>query len=89
MSRRAKAPRVNHQAAVAALRNKPGVWQPIGDYRNRITADNTASAIRYGRPLGSVTCTPYTPAGAFEARTELVEDVTRIHARYIGEEVAS
>lgn len=86
MSRRAKATRVNHRSVVTALRHQPGVWLPVGDYRNRITADNVATVIRHGRPLGQTGHAPYTPAGAFEARIELVEDVTRIHARYIGEE---
>lgn len=89
MSRRAKAPRVDHQATVAALRRTPGRWLLVGDYRNRITADNVATVIRNGRPLGQTGRAPYTPAGAFEARIELVEDVTRIHARYVGGEVAS
>lgn len=89
MSRRAKAPRVDHRSVVTALRHQPGVWQTVGDYRNRITADNVATVIRRGRPLGQTGHAPYVPAGAFEARIELVEDVTRIHARYVGEGVAS
>jgi hypothetical protein len=61
------------------------VWLVVADYRNRGTADRMALAIRDGRPVGRGSV-PYTPAGAFEARLEFVEDGTRIHARYIGEE---
>lgn len=85
MSRRAKRPMVDHRATAAALRNLPGVWLPVGDYRNGATADAVARAIQAGRQIGPRSI-PYTPAGAFEARLEFVEDGTRIHARYIGEE---
>lgn len=89
MSRPVKRPRIDHQATAAALRHQPGMWQVVGDYRNRITADRTVYSIRTGVPLGQTGDALYTPAGAFEARIELVEDVTRIHARYIGGEVTS
>lgn len=89
MSRRAKTIRIDHQAAATALRDQPGTWQVVGDYRNRISADGLVAAIRFGRTLGSGRGhAPYAPAGAFETRIELVEDGTRIHARYVGEETA-
>lgn len=84
MSRRPKQPRVDHLAAARSLRNTPGVWLPVAEYRNCITADRVTCAIRYGRPLGKAGYAHYTPAGAFEARTELTDDGVRVHARYIG-----
>lgn len=86
MSRRAKRPMVDHQATAETLRSQPGVWQPVADYRNRGTADRMVRAIRDGLPVGRGSI-PYLPAGAFEAQLEFVEDGTRIHARYISEEV--
>ena len=70
------------------MRATPGRWLVVGEYRNRITADKITYAIRTGRSIGSRDDAPYTPAGAYETRIELVEDVTRIHARYIGKETA-
>ncbi|MFE2073665.1 hypothetical protein [Streptomyces misionensis] len=86
MSRPAKAPRVSHQAAAARLREHPQTWLIVGDYRSRTTADDVARRIRSGYPIGAPEYgTPYEPIGAYESRTELVEDGTRVHARYIGE----
>ncbi|MET9012268.1 hypothetical protein ABZX74_15320 [Streptomyces olivaceoviridis] len=85
MSRLAKRPRANHKQTAEALRQQPGVWLVVGDYRNSISADNLARRIRYGYPIGNPDdSTPYHPAGAYETRTELVEDGTRVHARYTG-----
>ena len=87
MSRLSKRARVDHQATAARLQAHPGVWQVVGDYRNRDSANGLAHRIRTGYPLGHADYgTPYEPAGAYEARTELVDDGTRVHARYIGED---
>lgn len=86
MSRRAKRPMADHRAAAQALRDQPGVWLPVGDYRSRISADSLTVTIRYGYPIGNGCHAPYAPAGAFETRIELIDDFTRVHARYIGEE---
>lgn len=86
MSRRAKAPRVSHKVAAARLREHPNEWLPVGDYRSSITAKDVARRISRGYPIGAVEYgTPYQPTGAYESRTELTEDGTRVHARYIGE----
>src|SRR5690606_8313872 len=74
---------VNHAETAAALRAQPGVWLPVGEYRNRMTADGIARCIRSGSPLGTRAYpTPYTPTGAFEARTRLTDDGTLVEARY-------
>ena len=87
MSRLSKRPRVDHQATVARLQANPGVWLPVGDYRSSGSARSLLHRIRTGWPIGTAAYgTPYLPAGAYEARTELVEDGTRVHARYIGED---
>lgn len=85
MSRLTKRPRADHKQTAAAARRKPGVWVVVGDYRSSISADHMAYAIRSGYRRGSTAGpSPYHPAGAFEARTELVEDGVRVHARYVG-----
>lgn len=89
MSRLAKRPAANHQAAAEQLRQQPGVWQPVHEYRSAITAHTVARCIRTGNRMGGTSQNPYTPAGAYEARTELTEDGIRVHARYIGEEATS
>lgn len=84
MSRRAKGPRVDHQATAVRLREQPNVWLTVGDYRSSITANDLARRIRNGYPIGaSAYGTPYQPTGAYETRTELIEDGTRVHARYL------
>jgi hypothetical protein len=85
MSRLSKRPRADHKLTAQALRQRPGVWLVVGDYRNSVSAENLARRIRTGYPIGSPTAsTPYEPAGAYESRIEPVEDGTRVHARYIG-----
>ncbi|BCM70930.1 hypothetical protein EASAB2608_06264 [Streptomyces sp. EAS-AB2608] len=85
MSRPTKRPHADHTAVAHALRQQPGVWLPVGDYNSRVSADNIAYRIRTGYPLGNTDgSTPYQPAGAYETRTELTEDGTRVHARYTG-----
>ena len=87
MSRRSKRPRANHREAAARLQANPGEWLPVGDYRLLAHANDMAYRIRTGYPIGDAAYgTPYQPAGAYETRTELVEDGTRVHARYIGED---
>lgn len=85
MSRLSKRPRTDHKLTAQALRQRPGVWLVVGDYRNSISAENLARRIRTGYPISPPTSeTPYQPAGAYEVRTEPVEDGTRVHARYTG-----
>lgn len=83
MSRR---PHVNHRRAAAELREQPGTWLPVGEYRNSMTADSAARLIRAATG-GSAPYTArfYAPAGAFEARTRLTEDGTLVEARYVGD----
>lgn len=85
MSRLARRPRANHQQSATDLTANPGEWLVIGDYRSSIGADGIAHCIRTGYPIGAVTAhNPYQPVGAFETRTELVEDGIRLYARYVG-----
>lgn len=82
MSRRRKQRIADHQKAAATMRNNPGQWIHVNDYRNRQSADNTASYIRHGTNHSPHCKNPYQPAGAYETHTELIDDFTRLHARY-------
>lgn len=79
-------PRVDHAATAASLREQPGVWLPVGEYRNALTADSTARLIRSAF-AGSARYTArfYGPAGSFETRTRLTDDGTLLEARYVGD----
>lgn len=89
MSRLAKRVRADHVLTSAALRARPGVWLVVADYRSPNSAESISHSIRYGRPIGGKhKGAPYAPAGAFEARLELIEDGTRVLARYVGEEAS-
>lgn len=81
MSRPARRSRANHKKTAEALRARPGVWMPVGDYSSNISADGVCYMIRAGRTTSGVW---YQPAGAFEAYMVQVDDGTRVHARYIG-----
>ncbi|MCX4885931.1 hypothetical protein [Streptomyces sp. NBC_00847] len=83
MSRLARRPRTDHAQTAAALRAKPGVWLPVGEYRARTTADSIAWMIQAARD-NSQSGFQYAPAGSFEARTELTDTGTRVLARYVG-----
>lgn len=86
MSRLAKRPRADHKATADRLRQQPGVWQPVHEYRSTITADDVVYRIRTGCRMGPNSLNPYQPAGAYETRTELTDDGVRVDARYIGSE---
>jgi hypothetical protein len=72
----------SHAEVADRLRAQPGVWLPVGEWRNSLTAKSTASRIRsaYRAPM-------YEPAGAFEARTVLTEMGSLVEARYVGEQL--
>ncbi|MBX9392216.1 hypothetical protein K4749_01045 [Streptomyces sp. TRM72054] len=72
--------RVNHAATAEKLRANPSVWMTVGEYRNAQTADHTAAMIRAGRWTSGL---HYQPAGAYQARTVLTDDGTRVEARYL------
>lgn len=69
--------RVSHKAVAAQLRTQPGEWAPVGDY-------SSTSAAGIVHHIQNAYLVAYDPAGAFEARTELVDEGTRVHARYVG-----
>jgi hypothetical protein len=73
--------RVDHAQVAATLREQPGKWLTVGEYRNTSSVDTVAHLIRTGRQY---TGTRYQPAGAFEARTQLTDDGTLLEARYVG-----
>ncbi|MFI1702010.1 hypothetical protein ACH419_39520 [Streptomyces bobili] len=79
-------PRVDHAKAAAALREQPGIWLPVGEYRNSLTVAGMARLIRTSTG-GSTHFTArfYAPAGAFESRTRLTKDGTLLEARYVGD----
>jgi hypothetical protein len=83
MSRLARRGRVDHAQAAAAMRARPGVWLPVGEYRSSTGADGIAWMIR-AAPANSQSGRLYAPAGSFETRTELTETGTRVVACYIG-----
>jgi hypothetical protein len=85
VTRLSRRPRADHKHAVAEARRQPGVWLPVTDYRSTHTAEDVARRIRNGYPIGDTRYgNPYQPTGAFEARTELVDDGTRLHVRFGG-----
>lgn len=81
MSRRAKHSVANHRAAAEGLREMPGLELLVGTYRSAQTAQSVAGQIR----TASHTLRAYSPAGAFEARTEPVGDETGLYVRYTGQ----
>jgi hypothetical protein len=70
----------DHRRIVAELRAKPGEWRTVGVYRSLATARNVATRLR----TASGNYRAYSPAGAFEARTNPAADDARVEARYIG-----
>jgi hypothetical protein len=81
MARRLKRPAADHQASADEMRDHPNQWQHVHTYPARYAAVSVAGGIRRGG-LGQA----YQPAGAFEARTEMVDDGTAVYARYVGED---
>jgi hypothetical protein len=79
VSRRTKRPQADHYAAAQGLREQPGVERLVHTYPAGLaTPDRMAAAIRKGEYH------PYTPAGAYEARTAPVGDDTGLYVRYLG-----
>ncbi|MET8978506.1 hypothetical protein ABZX85_23100 [Streptomyces sp. NPDC004539] len=76
---------VDHRSVASRLRAQPGVWLPVGEYRNSISADGVARYIRtaFVNKPGAIGRW-YRPAGAYESRTSLTEDGTLVEARYVG-----
>jgi hypothetical protein len=70
----------DHRRIAAELRAQPGEWGTVGVYRSLSTGRHVGSAVRHASGKYGA----YGPAGAFEARTELVSDGTRVEARYVG-----
>lgn len=67
----------DHDAAAAALQAQPGVWLLVAANRGRCNAKHIAGVIRHGQWT-------YGPAGAYEARVELKDDLAKVYARYVG-----
>ncbi|MEV6569985.1 hypothetical protein [Streptomyces sp. NPDC051577] len=80
MSRYAIRKRADHVAAAQALRAAPCEWQTVHVYATRSAAIGTAWHVR--RPGNGLFA--YRPAGAFEARVEMVDGGTALLARYVG-----
>jgi hypothetical protein len=70
----------DHRRIAAELRDRLGEWGTVGVYRSLATARNVGTQIR----VAGHNYRAYSPAGAFESRTELVPDGTRVEARYVG-----
>lgn len=75
------AARVNHQEKAAQMRSVPGVWVEVNTYSVTSTARGFAHRIEQGVYEGRW----YSPAGAFETKTELAEFGTKVFGRYKGE----
>ncbi|MGW7495409.1 hypothetical protein ACWGKA_14055 [Streptomyces luteogriseus] len=85
MSRLARRTRADHKHTAAEARRRPGTWVTVGEYRNTTSAQDLASRIRSGYPIGNpVYGTPYQPAGHFESRTRPTDDGTLLETRYTG-----
>lgn len=90
MSRLARRPRADHRHTAEEARRRPGTWVTVGEYRNTTSAQDLASRIRSGYPIGNpVYGTPYGPAGDFESRTRHTENGTLLEARYTGGTVSA
>lgn len=70
-------PRADHQLAAQQARELPGQWVLVGSYGSTASAMGAASHVRSGR------IAVYQPAGSFDARTELTDDGTDVHARFL------
>jgi hypothetical protein len=74
-----------HKAIAEQLRETPGEWGLVAEYRNSLSARGAVFTIRTGlRNRRDNISSPYLPAGAYEARTEPGEHGTRVFARYVG-----
>jgi hypothetical protein len=82
MSRLARRPHANHQAAADKCRAHPGRWQPVGEYRSTTGANSIAWSIRNGRGPDPSGPAAYTPAGAYEAQIQRTETGYLVSARY-------
>ncbi|MCM1964911.1 YqaJ viral recombinase family protein [Streptomyces sp. G1] len=69
---------VDHGAAAASARLTPGRWVLAGLYSSSQSAASVSRNVRSGANLS------YTPAGAYEARHELVDDGANLFVRYAG-----
>lgn len=81
MGRRPKQPSAQHSARAARMRARPREWRLVTVYRSSISAKSTAHQITTA--TGKI-ARWYVPAGAFEARSVVVDEGTAVYARYIG-----
>lgn len=68
----------NWRQITGTLRDKPGEWARVAEYRNGGSARQVAHLVRRGSLAGTA------PAGAFEATARVVEDGVAVWARYVG-----
>lgn len=80
MSRHPIRKRADHVAAARKLRTTPGEWQTVHVYASRYSAMSAAHLVRQPRCQWLA----YLPAGAYEARVEMVDGGTALLARYVG-----
>lgn len=80
MTRPVKRQQASHSTVAAEAKATPGAWVRVGAYPSTATAKGVAWAIRDGR--GPSRTGVYSPAGSFEARTQLGEFDTEVYARY-------
>lgn len=67
-----------HIDVAEKLRKRPGQWGVIAVYSTNRAASSAAQMIRSGRWAA------YSPAGTYEAVARVVEQESRVYARYIG-----
>ncbi|MGW1998390.1 hypothetical protein [Embleya sp. NPDC001921] len=65
-------------AIAAALKARPNEWAIVHVAAASALANNKATQIRAGRARA------FTPAGAFEAKTRVVDGEYRVYARFVG-----
>lgn len=76
----------DHFAVAALCRANPGEWQDVGEYNSMQAAARTVAAIEtaYVHANRPNSGSAYSPAGTFEARSELTEFGARVETRYVG-----
>ncbi|WP_431980065.1 hypothetical protein [Streptomyces qinglanensis] len=82
MTRPRKRTHTRHAKAAARLREHPGMWMQVAVYPTAYSAHGAAHRIRTAYRLPA-----YEPAGAYEARTEQLDEGTAVVARWLGAQV--
>ena len=69
-------PKTNHAAAAEGLREMPGVYLPVADYKTQYAATLMARSVQDGGGH-------YGPAGAYNAYVEEVGGASRLYVAFV------